>query len=74
MADIIDQANDIAADFVEKSLQEHKAAVSYKKFPYKEDEGDFHCRECGELVPPMRRKVTSSEYCINCQEDLDKNK
>ena len=74
MADIIDEANDVAADFVEKSLREHKAAILYKKFPYKEDEGDFHCHECGVVIPHIRRKLTSSEYCINCREDLDKRK
>lgn len=74
MADIIDQANDVAANFVENSIREHKNATSNYKYPYVEGEADFHCHECNEVIPPLRRKLTSSEYCIECKEYLDNKK
>ena len=70
MADIIDNANDIAAEFLEKSLQEHKALVKHKH-PYREGEGDYECHECEVIIPPTRRELTGSQYCTDCQEDLD---
>jgi len=70
MADIIDKANDVAAEFLEKSLHEHKASVVHK-FPYTENEDEFECYECGIVIPVLRRQLTGSEYCIDCKEDLD---
>ena len=70
MSDIIDKANDIAAEFLEKSLEAHKASVKHTH-PYKEGEEDFECYECGEIIPIIRRQLTGSEYCIDCKEDLD---
>ena len=70
MADIIDTANDIAAEFLEKSLREHKATVAHTH-PYIEGESEFECYECGIVIPIARRKLTGSEYCIDCREDLD---
>lgn len=36
-----------------------------------------NCRECGELIPPARRtfaiaKQMKCEYCVSCQEEVDK--
>lgn len=70
MSDIIDKANDVAAEFIEKSLESHKESVKHTH-PYVEGEEAFECYECGEIIPVIRRQLTGSEFCINCREDLD---
>lgn len=73
MSDIVDSANDLTELFNESSLEEHKRATKHK-YPYNNTEGDFHCHECGEIIPVARRELTGSELCIECKTDMDKLK
>jgi len=70
LSDIIDRANDLVEIFNQKSLDEHKEATKHP-FPYSETEGDFDCHECGVVIPVARRKLTGSQYCVECKEDMD---
>jgi len=31
-----------------------------------------NCSECGDEIPAQRVKVTKSEYCVHCAEQLEK--
>lgn len=70
MADLIDKANELVERIPEEALAEHKL-LNKPKFPYVKNEEPFECIECGEIIPALRRKVTQSELCIDCKNDLD---
>ena len=70
MVDAVDRA----AELIKNREEDYLAALkrlAKPKYPYREGEADFHCHECNVVVPAARRKVTGSELCIDCKEDLE---
>lgn len=67
MPDIIDQANDIAQQTIERSL------ANAQKF---DAPSRYECEECGEIIPPERRQLGGVIRCIDCQShfELDKKR
>lgn len=68
MADIIDQANDLAELQLQANLAKHTHAVAIKP-------SAFYCVECDEVIPHQRRNaITGVQTCIECQEALELKK
>ena len=65
MTDIIDQANDVAQQTIERAL------LNAPKF---DRPSLTECEECGEPIPPERQKMGGVIYCIDCQTYMDRQK
>jgi RNA polymerase-binding transcription factor DksA len=37
-------------------------------------ESALYCEECGDEIPENRRKAIACQYCITCQDALEKSK
>ncbi|MEM2002048.1 MAG: TraR/DksA family transcriptional regulator [Candidatus Methanomethylicaceae archaeon] len=61
MADEVDIANDYAERFIEHSLAQHKERA-------KDEESEFYCTECGDVIPHRRRAaIKGVKTCVDCQ-------
>jgi phage/conjugal plasmid C-4 type zinc finger TraR family protein len=48
-------------------------AVKRARSRLPEGEGLTHCEECGDPIPPARRKaIPGVRLCVSCQSDLEK--
>ena len=65
MTDIIDQANDVAQQTIERAL------LNAPKF---DRPSRTECEECGEPIPPERQKMDGVIYCIDCQTYMERQK
>ena len=63
MTDIIDQANDVAQQSIERAL------LNAPKF---DRPSRTECEECGEPIPLERQQLGGVTRCIDCQEYNDK--
>ena len=62
MGDVIDRANDLAERERESALA--AACASLATGP-----GSAECRECGDAIPPDRRKaLPATTMCVGCAE------
>ena len=58
MTDIIDTANDIAQQTIERAI------ANAPKF---DRPSRLECVECGETIPEQRRQIGGVTLCIDCQ-------
>ena len=63
MTDIIDQANDVAQQSIERAI----ANVPKFNCPSLKE-----CKDCGEPIPLKRQQLGGVTRCIDCQEYNDK--
>lgn len=63
MTDIIDTANDVAQQVVERAI------ANAQKF---DRPSLTECRDCGESIPVERQKLGGVTLCIDCQKYFDK--
>lgn len=62
---------DIAQNYQELMLEQHLAAATVKapvSVHNKNDDGDYECIDCGELVEPPRVRLGLTLRCIGCQQ------
>ena len=64
MSDIIDQANDLAQQVIERAI------ANAPKFNHP---SLTECKDCGEPIPPQRQALGGVTRCIDCQKYYDKN-
>lgn len=62
MTDIIDQANDIAQQTIERAI------ANAPKF---DRPSSFWCDDCGDMIPLERRQLGGITRCIDCQTHLE---
>lgn len=68
MADIIDQANEVAELHLQTSLAKHRTIQTLSA-------SAFYCIECDEVIPHQRRSaVAGVKTCIECQCVIEKKK
>ena len=65
MTDIIDQANDVAQQSIERAI------ANAPKFNCP---SLTECKDCGEPIPPERQKMGGVIYCIDCQTYMERQK
>ena len=63
MTDIIDQANDVAQQSIERSIAN---APKFNRPSLTE------CKDCGEPIPLKRQQLGGVSRCIDCQQYFDK--
>lgn len=62
MGDVIDRANDLAE-------RERESALAAARARTATGPGRAECQECGDAIPPARRKaLPSSTLCVGCAE------
>ena len=65
MTDIIDQANDVAQQAIERAIAN---APKFNRPSLTE------CKDCGEPIPPERQNLGGVIYCIDCQNYMERQK
>lgn len=72
MTDIVDQANERAAELLHDALarrQRQRAAAAAQQ----PEHSALECQACGEPISPARRlAVPGVQYCVTCQQRLEK--
>lgn len=66
---------DIAQKYQEIMLAQHLAAATVQapaSVHNKNDDGDYECIDCGEIVEPPRVKLGLTLRCIACQQQHEK--
>lgn len=69
MGDIADDANDTVLMLSTININRQREKLSPAR-EWVEDEGDVHCLQCDEVIPPARRKH-GFEICVQCAEQSE---
>lgn len=65
MPDIIDTANDVAQQSIERTIAN---APKFNRPSCTE------CQECGDPIPPVRQSLGGVTLCVDCQSYLERKK
>lgn len=65
-ADLIDEANEKAQEFVDAAVEERRRAAAPERVPDENGVMDPACEDCGEDVEPERLAMGRCR-CFNCQ-------
>lgn len=67
MADDIDLANDLIDNEVSRALSKIRENTS------QQTSGSKHCLECGDTIPPARKKM-GFKFCVPCAGEMERKK